>query len=238
MRIYSSFEQSINETLRELKEMGVRVDTRSYQDKDIVGDEDYSTLELQNYTYCVNFPQLGEIRLFKNGELFRTPNIEWCEAEWEERLNGIMGYPVNPGQAWKKRSEVWEQFLIPGADVFSYTYSMRLHLTAHQVIEAAKWDSGSRQLFIPIFDRVDLMNLGGKNRVPCTIGYSLQIRNGKLNLHYIQRSCDFFTHFLNDIYLAVKLQRWAARELALDVGSFNHTIFSLHIFKKDTKGVF
>ena len=52
------------------------------------------------------------------------------------------------------------------------------------------------------------------------------------------RSCDFVTHFTNDVYLAIKFLEWVAEKANYPVGNFTHTIFSLHIYKKDTKGVF
>ena len=52
------------------------------------------------------------------------------------------------------------------------------------------------------------------------------------------RSCDFSTHFANDVYLAIKLLEYVAELTGYEVGNFTHTIFSLHIYKKDLKGVF
>lgn len=52
------------------------------------------------------------------------------------------------------------------------------------------------------------------------------------------RSSDFATHFANDVYLAMKLLHWVAEQTGYEPGSFSHTIFSLHVYNKDIKGVF
>jgi thymidylate synthase len=52
------------------------------------------------------------------------------------------------------------------------------------------------------------------------------------------RSCDFSTHFPNDVYLAIKLLEYIAGITGYEVGSFTHTIFSLHVYRKDLKEVF
>ena len=57
-------------------------------------------------------------------------------------------------------------------------------------------------------------------------------------MHYVMRSCDFNTHFVNDVYLAIKLLEYVANEVGMEVGSFTHTMFSLHVYKKDLKNVF
>lgn len=228
MRIYKNFSEATNEIKRDLAEMGVNVRPKSYQNKNVEDNPDFFTKELQNYMYTVTTPRLCHLK----------PTQPWADAEFEERMSDP---PVNPGEAYKLRSEVWDQFLDSDKE-FDYTYSERLtnYGEYHQVRDALrilKKDPDSRQCFISIWDK-DIYNAGGDIRIPCTLGYQLQIRDGALNLTYLQRSSDFATHFQNDLYLAFRLQKLIALELEIPVGMYTHWIGSLHIFQKDIKGVF
>lgn len=251
MRIYSDYPQALNEIQRDLKEMGLRIHPSTYQDKQVGDDPRFRTLELQNYIYTVTHPSLMELE----------PTQPWADQEWHERLLGIMGDPVNPGVAWKTRDEVWSQFLekpeekSEGPSIwfpqetdavdfkqprFSYTYSYRFAQSNQvlRVIQRLKEDPDSRQCFIGVWWPTDSENIGGKRRVPCTLGYQVQVRAGKVNLTYLQRSADFATHFQNDLYLAGKLQHFIADSIETPVGHFTHWIGSLHVFEKDVAEVF
>lgn len=225
MRIYSNFPEAINEIRRELKEMGITIHTKSVQNKDISTDDEMSTYEIQNYSYTVTNPQYSEIPL-------KVP--EWAEAEFQERISGKH---LNPGEAWKLRSAYWKQFLTPD-DKFDYAYPQRMALPLSDVIRALNKDLYTRRAFLPIFDRQldDPKNFG--ERIPCSLGYWFNFRQGKLNVTYLLRSSDFGEHFNNDIYLADRLKCYVAAQVGVQPGHFSHWIGSLHIFKKDVKDVF
>ena len=55
---------------------------------------------------------------------------------------------------------------------------------------------------------------------------------------YLMRSCDYATHFQNDVYLAVRLLDYVAHAVGLEAGNFTHFIGSFHIYRKDAEGVF
>lgn len=229
MRIYKNFTEAIPEIKRDVVEMGVKCHPHSYQDKDIADNPDFETLELQNYIYTVVEPDTDDL----------NPIQPWAMKEWVERVEGIIGKPVNPGKAWLHRFGVWKEFLQED-NKFAYTYSMRLSRCQQvdRIAHRIKKDPESRQLFISIWDINDIEKLGGISRVPCSLGYQIQIRKGALNITYLQRSCDLATHFVNDIYFANKLQRYLAKATEYQVGTFTHWMGSLHLFKRDAEGVF
>lgn len=233
MRIYGNFKEATNEIKRDLAEMGIEVKPKSYQDKNVEGNPDFFTKELQNYIYTVTSPKLPDL----------DATQPWAKLEFIERVSPT---PVNPGEAYKTRPEVWNQFLNHYKE-FDYTYSERLCFRSwggvisqiENAIRILKNDPDSRQCYISIWDKdIDIIAAGGSQRIPCTLGYQFQIRNGALNVTYLQRSSDFATHFQNDLYLAHKLQLHIANELKIPVGLYTHWIGSLHIFQKDIKGVF
>lgn len=239
MRMFLDFQEALKEVHRDLSEMGLRVHAKTYQDKNVEGDPQFESLELQDFSYCVLNPSPMNVCIPTPSGLI-TPTQPWADDEFRERLSGVFGTPVNPGTAYLSRENVWETFRDPDTGTFAYTYSERFS-RYHQVMAAlrrAREDEDSRQLFISVWDPSDIRNIGGKSRVPCTIGYQVSIRRGMLNLHYIQRSADFITHFCNDVYLASKFQEYLCGELKVPVGRYTHTVFSLHMFRKDAEGVF
>lgn len=241
MRIYMNWPEAYEEIKRDLAEMGIIVKPKTMQDKVIEGNSDYETKELQNYCYTL---------LDASSKGITGVIQPWADAEFEERVTdpwerenifGDFDIPefVNPGTAWELRKEIWTEYMHEGK--MAYTYNERIwqndQLT--KIINRLKEDHDSRQLWLSIWDpNDDTDNLGGVSRVPCSLGYNFQFRDGKLNMHYVMRSCDFNTHFVNDVYLAIKLLEYVAKKAGLEVGSFTHTMFSLHVYKKDVSDVF
>jgi thymidylate synthase len=149
---------------------------------------------------------------------------------------------VNPGTAWETRPEVWTEFLheTPIGPKFGYSYSERFsnHDGLERIIARIKEDPDSRQLYLSVWDPNDVEHLGAIARVPCSLGYLFQVRNDRLNMTYSMRSCDAVTHFHNDVYLAFRLQQYVSDLTGYPVGNFTHFINSLHIYRKDSKGIF
>lgn len=229
MRIFTNYKQALNEIERDLREMGTVVHPATVQNKDVANDPNFDTYELQNYIYCVTQPRIGDL----------SPTQPWADAEWQERLRGIHGFPVNPGVAWNFRDDVWKEFLNADGE-FDYVYSERLSAfdPVGRVISRLRADSDSRQLYISVWYPEDIKYIGGERRVPCTLGYLVQVRRGEVDITYIQRSADFVTHFHNDLFMCRKLQEYIAEAVGKPAGHFTHWIGSLHVFKKDVAGVF
>lgn len=228
MRVYINWNECYDETKRDLAEMGIDVFPKSMQDKVIEGNSDYATKELQNYSYCL---------LDAKSKSITGVTQPWADAEFEERINPAGN--VNPGNAWRLREHVWREYMHDGKMAYSYNERFFRNGQLEKIIDRLKKDHDSRQLWLSVWDpNEDVDKLGGISRVPCSLGYNFQFRDGKLNIHYVMRSCDFRTHFVNDVYLAIKLLEYVAERAGLEVGSFTHTMFSLHVYRKDIEGVF
>ena len=252
-RIYTDFKTAMNEVRRDVKEMGTKVHTRTMQDKVIAEDDDFATLELTNVIYTITNPLFIDL----------SPVQPWATLEWAERKAGIEGEKFNPGMAWQTRQDEthnWREFLelngVPltkdqindeifiqnalAADQlrFSYAYGERFGDQVRNVIEALKTDPMTRQAWVSIwYPTLDNDRLQ-KRRVPCTLGYHFMFRGGQLNINYVMRSCDIFTHYQNDLYLALQLLHYVAERVNLPVGQLTHTVFSLHAYAKNLKEVF
>ena len=231
MRLYIKADEAFEEIKRDLAEMGIWVRPKTMQDKNIEGNPEYETTELQNYCYTILNAKSSDI-----------PNVTQptADAEFLERITEPKDDKfINPGEAWKLRENVWGEFFHNGK--FGYTYNELLWNNNQfmKIVNRLKEDPDSRQLWISLWDpERDPDLLGGVSRVPCSLGYGFQVREGKLNMHYVMRSCDFSTHFANDVYLAIKLLEYVAELTGYEVGNFTHTIFSLHVYRKDLKEVF
>jgi len=223
-RVFSSCIEAQKEMERTLYEMGIKVRPYSYQNKIVKDNDDFETIELQGASYTVvdhnDMDQLENLTL------------DWCKAEFEERVSPI---PINPGEAWRLRSDVWTQFLTKG--FFDYTYNVRMREQLPIIIEELKERPNTRQAVIEIHNnQFDIYSLGGQRRIPCSLNYTFLIRKGRLDIYYMQRSCDFVTHYANDVWQAIRLMKYVADKVEVDYGHFHHYIVSLHAFHKDLKG--
>lgn len=228
-RIFENCREAINEIERDIMEMGIKVHPHSMQNKIVKDNEDFSTLEVQNYSFT--------ILNTKDKDEMASDCIDWCRAEHLERINPNAG---NPGQAYKLREEVWNEFLVKKEGVypeFDYTYSERLngYNQLQNVIDELKRNPDSRQAIIHVHYPEDTKQMGGKARIPCSVYYQLMVRRGKLDIIYNMRSSDFDTHFRNDIWQACQLRDYIAFEIKIEPGLFHMNVGSLHRYKNYTK---
>jgi len=233
VRIYKNLREAVQETERELVEMGTDVWPETMQDKKAT--EEYQTKELQGYGYIItSHSSKDEHFQFLGGDL------DYAMADFQER---VMDQWINPGSAYLLRDEVWREFLHDGK--FAYTYNERIREQLPMIIEELKARPNTRQAVLTIYDRhQDMNNMGGKARIPCSMYYQFLRRKRNeqevLDCIYTMRSCDIYTHYIYDVWLAMRLQEYIANALGLEPGHFTHFIGSLHAYRKDyiKKGVF
>lgn len=115
----------------------------------------------------------------------------------------------------------------------------------NDVIEQLHKDPLTRQAILPVFFPEDTGAVHG-GRVPCSLTYQFLLRNGKLDISYVIRSCDYLRHFRDDIYLTVRLLLWVLDRLrekdpatwnGVVPGEYVMLIASLHLFKADWQAV-
>lgn len=270
MRIYQNLLEAVKEVERDLWEMGIEVWPRSMQDKDVTGKEEYKTKEIRACGF-----HLSDTRLRDELQVQQAIQHFWPEpgegvAIWQyidqEVTDRMSRHPLNPGNAWECRPELWEEYLHDGR--FSYTYAERFACQLAPIIEELAFNPDTRQAILTMHSNVawveeigetfgvpirstDLNNIGGEGRIPCSLTYQFMIRENKLDLIYTMRSCDFLTHFLVDILCAIGMQNAVAAELIAEPhenavspdlmpGRFTWFCGSLHAYFKDMKarGIF
>lgn len=267
MRIFTTPLSAVQEVERDLWEMGLNVHPQTFQDRNIADDPDYLTKEVRHYGFHLQgwkhneLEERGVLDYVYGDELAGESAQLYIAQEFGDRVSGI---PSNPGGAFKYRTDVWNEFLHDGK--FSYTYSERMAPQILKIVDELRQRPETRQAIINIHSNIapsnelatgfpasggmlqvhkvgisaDLKNMGGKARIPCSLHYQLMIREGKVDLSYCMRSCDFLTHFPVDIMLALRLQSQVAAWLDKGVGMFTYYTGSLHSYAKDMKvrGIF
>ena len=140
---------------------------------------------------------------------------------------------------------------LPTASRFTHTYQERYWPAGRGI----RYDYGdlddvvalllrqpyTRQAWLPIFFPEDTGAVH-RGRIPCTLGYQFMLRDDRLHMWYVIRSCDYVRHFRDDLYLSARLLLWVLNELQeaelqndaeqvwVDVkpGIFHFHAFSLH----------
>ena len=243
MRIYKTLLPAVQEVYRDLLVRGITVECNSYQDKKLEGENRF-VKELMGVDFRITTPLLERDELIKYAFKDDADRIiKYCQQEIADRCSGE---PLNPGNSYKIRSDMWTKFL-EGDNKFSYQYAERLW-TNNQfrtVIDTLKNDSGTRQAVLSIWNPdLDMKadKLGGGNRIPCSLFYQFMIRNGRLHCQYFMRSNDALGHFPIDLYCATGLMEYVVNELKdtypdLKVGSLSYMACSFHCFKWDMEKI-
>lgn len=150
------------------------------------------------------------------------PNLPWADLHFAERVSGI---PWNPPPS----AEVWpfnpSSFEFREEEVYSHTYPERLwpqrkmgirylYGDLNDAVELLTTDPLTRQAFIPIWFPEDTGAIHG-GRVPCTLGYWVVMRQNYIHITYYIRSCDYFRHFSDDIYMCGRLLLWILDKLRI-----------------------
>jgi len=252
--IYSDFNSAINQIASHLYFNGYPVKTGTWQAK----ENPPEFHEVLNTSFSVYIPPKRDqwVKQIK-------PNIPWADDHFNERVGGE---PLNPGEQYKN----WPWYKNnPSNDIhrtakgrFSHTYMERIWCKQAgeglavpedwmfgirynygdfmDLVRLMAKDPYTRQAFLPIWFPEDTGAVSDQ-RVPCTLGYHFILREERMHVVYYIRSCDFFRHFRDDIYLCLRKVEWLLEQLRvldgfwkdIQYGTFTMHITSLHIFAKE-----
>ena len=100
-----------------------------------------------------------------------------------------------------------------------------------KIVGVLREKTDSRQAVIQLFDRADILE---KHKdIPCTCTLQFLLRDGKLHLFTNMRSNDAYLGLPHDIFCFTMLQEIIARALSADIGTYKHSVGSLHLYAKD-----
>lgn len=244
MKKFGRFNDVISWTAQQMYDYSYEVHTEKWQGKEIKHDPKYTMIETLNLSFsCQMSPDIKEI-----GEQIK-PNFAWADEHFEERVGGL---PLNPPPShvrWPYAQKNNAEF--GGLEKFSHTYPERIwpkfasdipnskmsgiryeYGDFNDVVELMSREPFTRQAFLPIWFPEDTGSVTGE-RVPCTIGYHFIRRGDWVHVVYYIRSCDFFRHFRDDIYLCAKKVFWLIKKLReKDPENWNHIkpgMLTMHI---------
>jgi Thymidylate synthase len=201
------------------------------------------TIEVEDVSFQYAIPETVE-------ELQASirPNLPWAEEHFSERVSGI---PYNPPP-----SHIRWPFAQRGntehtdaQQKFSHTYPERMwpprylsgirypYGNLNDLVNLLKERPNTRQAYLPIWFPEDLKMANDSQRVPCTLGYHFLIRGDRMKITYYIRSCDFYRHFRDDVYMAARLCQWVADKVGVKPRSLIMHISSLHIFAAERSRV-
>jgi Thymidylate synthase len=205
------------------------------------------TIETEDFSFTTDVPVDPEL-----WAKWVKPNLPWAEEHFQERISGI---PYNPPPShvnWPFATRNNEEFT--DSDKFSHTYPERIwpkftvpglgpmagiryqYGDLGDVIDMLISRPGTRQAYLPIWFPEDTGPEEGR-RVPCTLGYHFMIRQGKMKIVYYIRSCDFYRHFRDDVYMAGRLLQHVAEKVGVEPDRLVMHISSMHIFTTERKKI-
>lgn len=241
-----------------LKSDGETIDSGRWQSQD-VSDPNYRTIEVQGVVFQT--PLSDSLASWQSRV---KANLPWAEDHFQERVSGIPHNPPPSHEWWPFNRKANAEHM--KNEQFSHTYPERfwpkwansscVHGLQHPAREGVRYEYGdltdvidllqreplTRQAYLPVWFPEDTGVVHGE-RVPCTLGYLFSIRNNQLSITYYIRSCDYFRHFADDVYMAGRLAQWMIERLenrGRDVylpGVLTMYIESFHCFEGDRRNL-
>lgn len=235
--------------------------------QDVKTRPEFATYELSNVIVEYVAPTM-----MQRTQAILAPNLPWAEDHFQERVSGIPHNPA-PSEQWWPYRQNGNAVHKNSSEVFSHTYPERMwprfanvgnkrpngrqvyvphngiryeYGDLSDLVNLLARDPFTRQAFLPIWFPEDTGAVEHQ-RVPCSLGYHFIRRGRSLDCQYFMRSCDFFRHYTDDAYMAVRLLQWVCERLQERdivstpedggyypfVGKLTMFISNLHAFKGD-----
>ena len=231
MKKFGNFDDAIKWTSQQLHDLSYVVHTERWQGKEIKNDSKYKMIEILNHSFsCQINASLEGLREQIN------PNIDWADEHFNERVSGLPLNPPPSHERWPYAQKSNAEF--GGLEKFSHTYPERMWPKYGDLetvmktkerpdkIKGIRYEYGdfadvlnllvrepyTRQAFLPIWFPEDTGSVHGE-RLPCTIGYHFIRRFDWVHVVYYMRSCDYFRHFRDDVYLCARKLFWLIEKL-------------------------
>lgn len=113
-------------------------------------------------------------------------------------------------------------------------FNMRGNDQIANILTLLKEKPSSRRAVIQLFDADDLAK--DRREIPCTCTLQFLIRNERLHMFTNMRSNDAFLGLPHDIFTFTMLQEIMARSLSVELGTYKHSVGSLHLYAKNIDG--
>jgi thymidylate synthase len=154
--------------------------------------------------------------------------FKYAEVTWKKFLEPAYDPPTEEGQG------VGWSLTVPLIIKAAYGYRWRKHFNRDQLklgIEALRANPSDRRVYISAWDpALDGLGAKGQLNVPCPVGFTLSVLNGRLNSTYMLRSSDVFVGLPYDVMGHALLMDMVAASLGIDLGYMTFTLAHPHIY--------
>jgi len=185
------------------------------------------TLELFPVTFTLTEPRN---RCVANPE--RRWNLPLAIGEFCWHVSGS-----NELQFIEYYAKRWREFAEDGSTVRGSCYGHRIfkepsdgHSQWQQIVELLRVDPQSRRAVLNFQGRTE--DLVTDKDVPCASTMQFLVRNSRLHAIVSMRSNDAIWGLPYDVFLFTMFQELLASELCLSLGTYTHTIGSLHLYER------
>jgi thymidylate synthase len=186
---------------------------------DAIAPRNMVTLELLNVTLQVQKPWNLPLYI-ENRKLNQNIGIK-------EALQ-LVGQITDP-ESILETTSVFGRFM--DDNILYGSYGPRIHGNLGKLVNQLKKDYSTRQAVLTIFDSDKDLNADVKD-VPCTLTLQYFIRDNRLLARTSMRSNDVFLGLPYDLTQFIALQGAIAKALDVEMGSYTHTVGSMHIYEE------
>lgn len=198
------------------------------------------TRELTSYTFSLTDPRnrVCTLRPLRLG--YCAAKVAWDVAERDD-VGGIVMFNENG-----------RKFSDDGERIQGENYGQRFSKYLDEALELLRYDRDSRRAWVPVWQPEDLINVAAwdgpnamwnhhlkgypsreSNNVPCALGFELRIIDDALVMQAIFRSNAVIGVLPYDIFLMTTLQELIANELDIELGAYEHTMLSAHVYERE-----
>lgn len=178
------------------------------------------TIEIENYTIEYNTPTY----VFPNRIRRLNPVFHLVELFYfmDGRSDNLLS----------KYTRKMDDFINPDTLRFDGSYGPAIYESMPWMAWALTSETATRRAVFPILRQQHVARPFSKD-FPCNIALGFRIRENKLNMNVVTRSQDLYRGFLYDTLEFQLLQTLMSSLLNVGIGTYHHTIFSLHLYQQD-----
>lgn len=158
---------------------------------------------------------------------------EWRYFIGAAEACGLVGQ-ISVPEILTERFKAWEPFVEDG--VLWGAYGPRIAGDLGQVVQLLRDDPDTRQAVLTIYDSSRDLRRNVPD-VPCTIAIQFFIRDTRLQMRVVMRSNDLWLGYPYDTIQFFALQAAVAQALGIGVGSYTHSVGSMHLYERDLEKV-
>ena len=170
-------------------------------------------------------------RVLSSPERHWNPFYAIAEFVWQFKADADPSFLGTFASWWtKKDGAAWAKASCYGLKLFRAPAGGRSQFDS--VVSSLRRDPDSRRAVFTILSGDDV-NVPESVGIPCTVSLQVLVRDGKLSMHTMMRSCDAYRGLPYDFFFFTLLQELIATTLGLEIGSYTHSAASAHIYESD-----